>query len=382
MRRRLVSAGTAALCLFASAEVASYIAGRFLQSKWCMYAVPKPPRERVQVDYQDYLRRRDPELGWPLPDQLGGALYDRYGARPSPAFPDATPETSGIALYGDSFTQSANPDAEAWGNVLAQLAGRPVSNYGQGGYGTDQAYLRWKRNTADRAPIVLLGHVAEDILRNLTRERDLLTYEMWYAYKPRFVLDAAGGLELVPIPALTEEEHLRLLGAQGPQLPLEHESFFPGGPAGATRLSFPFTAALVRNFGDFRMRARWARRPIYAEFYEPGHPLRGLEITREIFKAFAAGAKARGQQPLALLFPNREDVAGFRRSGAWTYGPLATELRASGVDFLDFGPLLAAHVGEGPLEEVYDASGHFNAATDRFLAECVLERLKTFEIWR
>src|SRR6185369_11278719 len=111
----------------------------------------------------------------PLPEQMGSALFNTSSARPSPAFPDTTPETSQVALYGDSFTQSPNSDAETWGNVLATLSGRRVSNYGQGGYGTDQAFLRFRRNVRDKSPFVILAQVAEDIARNLPRHRDLFT---------------------------------------------------------------------------------------------------------------------------------------------------------------------------------------------------------------
>lgn len=369
----------ALFCLVVSAEAASYAGGRVLQKKWCMYGVPKPPASRIQTTYEDYLRRRDPELGWPLPEQYGSKLFDAYGARPSPAFPDTTPETSRISLYGDSFTQSASSDEDAWGNVLARLSGYRVSNYGQGGYGTDQAFLRYRRNVADRSTYVVLGHLSEDVLRNLTRYRDLLTYEMYYAYKPRFVLGADGALDLVPIPKLSTEEHERFIGAKGPALALEDESFAPGGPAGATLLRFPFTLALARNFGDFRMRARLARRPPWAEFYAPGHPLHGLEITAGICRAFATEAKSRGQTPIVLLLPNKEEVLRFRAKGETYYRPLADALASNGVDAIDFTPALAEFAEGKAMEEVYDGTQHFAAATDRRLAEFVLAKVRSLE---
>jgi hypothetical protein len=369
----------ALLCLLVSAEAASYVAGRVLQKKWCMYGVPKLPASRIQTTYEDYLRRRDPEVGWPLPEQYGSKLFDAYGARPSPAFPDTTPETSQVSLYGDSFTQSACSDEDAWGNVIARRSGLRVANYGQGGYGTDQAFLRYLRNVRDHAKVVVLGHLSEDILRNLTRDRDLLTYEMFYAYKPRFVLDAEGGLELVPIPNLSADEAERFLGAKGPAFELEHESFAPGGPTGATLLRFPFTLALARNFGDFRMRARLARRPSWAEFYASGHPLHGLEITAGICRAFVDEAKRRGQLPIVLLLPNKEELLHFRAKGETYYRPLADALASNGVDAIDFCPALAAFAEGKTMEEVYDGTQHFAPPTDRRLAEFVLEKIRSLD---
>jgi hypothetical protein len=226
---------------------------------------------------------------------------------------------------------------------------------------------------------VILGHLSEDILRNLTRDRDLVTYEMFYAYKPRFVLGADGGLEFVPIPKLTSEEHERFIGAKSPALALEHESFAPGGPAGATLLCFPFTVALARNFGDFRMRARLARRPPWAEFYAPGHPLHGLEITAGICRAFAAEAKRRGQRPIVLLLPNKEELQRFRAKGETYYRPLADALLSSSVECIDFTPTLSAFAEGKTMEEVYDGTQHFAAPTDRRLAEFVLEKIRSLD---
>ena len=86
-----------------------------------------------------------------------------------------------------------------------------------------------------------LGFHTDDVLRNLTRIRDLQNYESWYALKPRFVLNPQQELELVPIPDLTEEQYLRVTGIRGELLPLENENFQPGGPGGAVNLKFPYT---------------------------------------------------------------------------------------------------------------------------------------------
>jgi len=362
-------------------EGLSYAVGRYLQTKWCMYGVPRTPPSRIVASYADYLARRDPDVGWPFPDQFGSALFTATGARPSPAFPDTTPDTSVVSLYGSSFTQSSNSDAEAWGNVLAQIAGVRVANYGQGGYGTDQAYLRYKRTRADRSPIVILTQVSEDILRDLTRDRDLVLYETWWSFKPRFVLAADGSLQLVPLPQLSEEESQRLVGQRSPPLVLEHESFCPGGPAGVTVQCFPYTWSLFRGLGDFRLRAKLAHRPTYAEFYAPGHPLHGLEIAREICRAFAAEARARGQHPLVMLLPNREDVEHDRRTGEWYYAPLKKELEGADFDVLDFGDTLLEVARDRDLDSVYDASGHFTPAADHWLAEFVLAQLKRLPDW-
>ena len=98
-----------------------------------------------------YLSTRDPVTGWP-----GTAPSDRHdpsGSRPVPAFP--TPGEERVWLYGDSFVYANEvDDADAWGNQLSLKLNRRVANFGIPGYGTDQAYLRFKNTANDRAGVV------------------------------------------------------------------------------------------------------------------------------------------------------------------------------------------------------------------------------------
>ncbi len=306
---------------------------------------------------------------------MGGEGYDVTGARPSPAFPYTANGKSCVSLYGDSFTRSPQSPEDAWGDVLARLLDCRVANFGVGGYGTDQAYLRFQQNKQDGSEIVILSHTVEDILRNLTRDRDLLTYVRWYAFKPRFVYTDQQTLEYVPIPRLSSEEHNRLIGLKSPQLELERESFYPGGPAGAVRLRFPFTYSILRNLDDFRMRARFSGEPSYAQFYAKNHPLRGLEITREILKLFVIEAQGRGKRSLVMILPGKNDFMHYRKTRRWTYQSLVDELNREGISPLDFGPLLVGHIGSGDMDGFFDHTGHYNKKTDRLLAQFVYANL-------
>ena len=55
-----------------------------------------------------------------------------------------------IASYGDSFTQCHQvSDGETWQETLAAHIGEPIRNFGVGGYGVYQAYLRLRRTELD-----------------------------------------------------------------------------------------------------------------------------------------------------------------------------------------------------------------------------------------
>lgn len=373
--RVLVAVVSGALLL----EGGAWAAGRALQSKWVMYVDPSaPPAERLALDYEDYLRRRDPELGWPFPDELGGPSYDGDGSirLPSDAALAGPPL---VSLYGDSYVRALSnaPPAGSWPDLLARSLGRRVKNFGVSGHGTDQAYLRFRRNVADRAPIVVLGHMAEDMTRNLTRFRDLTgDGTQAFAFKPRFEAGDDGALRLLPIPSLSPADYRRLVALEGPPLGLEGESFLPGGPTGCVRLEPPYALAVARNLGHWRLRARLGRYPEYAPFYEPDHPLRGHQVTAGICRAFARDARADGRRPIVLLFPGPHDAAWAQRLGrAALFERLARDLALDGIEVLDFTPRLLAWLGGRDAWSAY-RNHHFVPEVEPLVAAAVLERLR------
>lgn len=359
-------------------EVASYLTANILQDKWAMYEPDGPIN--ATVTYDEYLEVRDPVLGWPRPYEYGGELYTEEGAIRVPANLELEGEAL-VTLYGDSFTKAHTPYVrreEAWPNLLALELGRPVDNFGVGGYGSDQALVRFlDHGDQHTTPIVIMGHMAENMVRNLTRIRELTVYGKGLAFKPRFDFDESGDLIRVPIPTLTKEEYLRVMGTIDPPLAMEYENFGPMGRAGAVIPEFPYSLSLIRNFGFWRFKARMAGLPMdYWVLYEPDHPFRGLDITEAILETFSNEATRRGQLPLVLLFPSESDALHLRETGVDLFGELEDRLRNSGVEVLNLNPLVAqyslVHEG-GPLYQAH----HFGPELSAQTAGWVYEKLDT-----
>jgi hypothetical protein len=86
-----------------------FLTGKLLQSRWAMWRPPSDPHGlRGRVSFADYLKGRDPVLGWPSLQQYGREL-DVNGALPNSRFKDAARYGSCISLYGDSFTGRIRP---------------------------------------------------------------------------------------------------------------------------------------------------------------------------------------------------------------------------------------------------------------------------------
>jgi len=349
-------------------EILSFSVGKILARQALIYDPPQ------MESYNNYLKTRDPILGWPNPTNFGQGEYDRSGSRIVPNFPDpALP--SCVALFGDSFTwgDEVTPE-QAYGNVLSRLMGCRVANYGVGGYGTDQAYLRYEKVINDNAPIVILGHFSENIIRNINQERGFITNQA-VGLKPRFTLEA-NELKLVPIPAMTEAEHLSL-GSRAQEL-LPYDYFAPGGPSGIHNLKFPFTLSVLSAFQHYRIKARIKGVPSYAQFYDPEHPSHALHVTESIIKAFVSEAQRRNQKPMVLLIPDEKDLLWLRDHGTLPYAELANHLKNAGIIVPEIAETFSKELGGRDPCQLYTrcGGGHFNSGGYQRMAEIVFAKLK------
>lgn len=346
-------------------ELISFFARKILADKGLLYYP-----EKIE-SYTSYLKNRDPVLGWPSRADFGHGEFDRSGSRLVPNFPDPA-VLSCVALFGDSFTwgQEVSPE-HAYGNVLSGLMGCRVANYGVPGYGTDQSYLRYERVIKDNAPIVILGHYSDNIIRNINQNRGFLTNQP-IGLKPRFILEA-NKLKLIPLPILTEVENFNLRSRAKELLPYDY--FVPGGESGLHTLKFPFTLSALGAFQHYRLQAKIMGKVTYAQFYNPAHSSEALQVSEAIIKSFVNEAKRRNQKPMVLLIPDVKEIRMLRDSGTLPYAELAVRLRSAGVIVIDVAEELNKYIGNRDPSIVY-GPGHLNADGYRQLAEIVFVKMK------
>jgi hypothetical protein len=292
-----------------------------------------------------------------------------------------------VSLYGDSFTFGAEVAPEAaWGNVLTTLLGCRVDNYGVIGYGTDQAYLyfqRQHRNAADTAPVVMLLHLSENIVRNITQDLGLV-YGQGLMLKPRYVLDADGQLQLIDMPHLAPEAYQAYVQNMGAVLRAEY--LLPDhSPLSMRRLFFPYVVSVpyiltYKRIYQSLLFYAFAVPPWFAELYSPMHPSQALPLTREILRSFARAAKNYGKVPVLCIVPTARDLVYFQRTGKWSYDPLVNALSTDASLLVNLGPLLLAKIADGDLCRYFctnkaTRSGHYTEQGNMVLAEVVQEFL-------
>jgi lysophospholipase L1-like esterase len=356
------------LFFYALLEGGSYLTCLFLVKKGILYD-PKT----ITESYDIYISRLSPQLGWPSATSFGKYDFDQSGSRIIPAFPDPDKFDSCISIYGDSFIWGADVDNDnAWGNIFSKKVNCRVANYGIGGYGTDQSYLRFKYNKQDHSKIVIIGFSSDDIRRNVNQLRNLFVPSEQFGIKPRFIMTEENCLKLVPIPDLTKEDYQSLI--KNPERYLPHDYFVSEGLSGRLNLEFPYSVRILKLSRLLLFRII-SGNPGYEEFYQPDHESKALQVTTAIIENFYHEAKAKGKYPLVLLIPILPDIIKFKKTKIWVYQTLMDNLVKSNIEFLNVGQGIISSLNKRDPQSIYTQGGHFNKEGSELMANYVFEYL-------
>lgn len=324
-------------------------------------------------------------LGWRYlpgfrhPD-LPGEVVNSAGLRADHEYDPMPPDgVLRVAAFGDSFVWGVgSPLSETWPYFLEQSnSAVEVLNYGVGGYGTDQALLRYRREGTRLSPdVVLIGFAPVNLGRNVNRYRRFLSTREWIWVKPRFLLRDDGDLELLPSPISEVEqwEHyrdhpsdVRALGEHdGWYDRLIYENFLYDYSA-AVRLT-------VNTWLRLGNRYLFPDRLVSAGVFNRSSS--AFRLTVSLLEEFAANVRSDGPTPAILLLPDRRSVRLALEGGEPVYDPLVEALEGVEVwdpldAFVDFG------TGGGDIEELFVPDGHYSGEGNRRLAAWLDERLIT-----
>ena len=124
-----------------------------------------------------------------------------------------------ILIFGDSFTHGDDvPFQNTWGHYLENdlkehNINAEILNFGVGGYGMDQAFLRWKKEGRSYKPsIVIFGLQLENMKRNINLIRQIYNFSTGIPFaKPRFLLKN-GNLLLINVPTPDPQRVVDIMG--------------------------------------------------------------------------------------------------------------------------------------------------------------------------
>jgi len=316
----------------------------------------------------------DADLGWaPEPgSSRGGCSYDRFGARMGFEPLADRPPAGGrrLVVLGGSFTHCDEvADQEAWPALLDQeLESIEVANLGFGAYGIDQALLRFRRDGATLEPDeVWLGLMPQALPRVLTVYRPALRHhELSVSFKPRFVLSGRDELVLVPNPARSVADCVRLLTDQS--------VFFEAlAPVDHWVARFPSAyRPLGTHWSHYLATARLFLTRIEGRGRDPGPWLADRDgelfrLSRAIVRTLSAECRAGGARFRVVLLPDGKSLAFRRKTGGAYWQELLDQLARDGLEIVDLTGMFL----EQDLDReagAFRPGGHYSARTNRLVA--------------
>jgi hypothetical protein len=365
------------LIVFAVFELSSYMTGRFYiipRRKFIFYLTPDS-KDISKANFEDYMKMRHPILGWPSPSAFGGERFDGSGSRWIPSFPDTN--TQVVSLYGDSYTYGADVGhRDAWSNVLSKMIGARVANFGVGGYGTDQAYLRFKFNIDDHAETVILTIFPDNLKRNVNQQRYFLSPHSGsvFGLKPRFI-PADDSVRSVSLPEMNHSEFVASF--DNPRGFFDHEFFIPNTSDGPIVWSFPYSASILKAISFPQVRYLLAGKPGWYGFLDENHPSGTLVVTALIIREFVSLAERRNKRAIVVTLPSHTSYDFYKRSGELAMQPLLDRLKEVNVVAYDLTDGIHRYLAKRDYSEL-KVSGlpihqHFNAEGNRLIAELVYQ---------
>jgi hypothetical protein len=321
----------------------------------------------------------DQELGWPSAEAATSGTRDASGAKVNKDF--ANTDEPCLSAYGDSFVWGDDvPLQDGWIEQMSRRLKCRVANYGVSGYGTDQALLRFRRTGNDRAPVVILGIFADNIVRNVNQYRAFIGFGLEpFWVKGRFRLDSNRNLQWTSRPKIDARAFLEL--HKDPQAFLPNEYLLPDTRDGPVTVRFPYTLTLARFALAPRVWNRLRGQTPWADFYSPDHPSGAALLTIAIAKAFIQEAERRGARTFIVMMPSAGSFRSWDRFGAADYAPFVKAMNADGLDVFDpFPALLSALAGQNYCSlyaQETSCQGHFGLVGSALLAEVVASELRS-----
>ena len=353
-----------AVCELMCAAVFTICKARFSFHEPAEYIVSQEQLAQVAPEYSS-------ALGWQ-------PLYKTtFGERPG----SANSQQALITTFGDSYTHGDEvQDSETWQTYLEPLVGGAVLNFGVGGYGTDQALLRYRElGTRGEAKTVILGVMLENINRIVNCYRPFYFTKTGIPLtKPRFEL-IDGTLSLIPNAIQSSDELKRLLSLKVmPELGAKdywyEHSIYPEFGFPFLRLMFSRTIwleaiAAVRG----RNRSDVDARPTVDLWQDE----RSRKLMLAIFDEFVADAQRLGQTPIVLLFPRKSDLEMcFNGKSEKGEQVIVDYARRQGLKLFDGIEHLCGLSNQANYQELYAAQGHLSSKGNREIAKGLSEFLK------
>ncbi len=275
-----------------------------------------------------------------------------------------------VAAFGNSFVycnEVANKDS--WSALIEAIFPHiEVLNYGVGGYGTDQAYLRFMIEGSKLSPqIVIIGFAPVNLRRVVNVYRRFISDREIPLVKPRFTISESR-LELIANPLLQIKDYEKYINHSKRIIELGENDLW-------------YEPVIYENpFYDYSSTARllstlWVR--VYNRYLDPDRLLvndifntssTAFKIQTAIFEKFVDEIKVSQMIPLIVIFPDKDTIIHGWQGRKKIYVPLVNFFRAKNLDFVDLIDAFLAHDVTNDIEQWFMSGGHYSPKGNMIVA--------------
>jgi len=326
---------------------------------------------RGESDYTEF----SPTLGWTIKKNGRSGLYqaNSAGIRGDKEYELHRPgDVLRIATFGDSFTHGdAVANAETW-QARIENADRKVEvmNFGVGGYGLDQAYLRYDLEGRRYNPqIVVIGFMTEDIARNVNSYRPFYYPDTGLPLaKPRYCLSGER-LSLLPNPMQSVDQYARLLSRPREELSAMGRNDYyykwrytssPFDWSPTIRIATIVVHELRLQLGDGDKALRLDG--LYAENSE------AYRLTQLLFGVFYDEVRSQGSMPIIVVFPSEEDVRRYQQKLQKRYATVLSYFDLKGYRYIDMMDAFKGAIAQHKGQDLFVAD-HYSPYANALVAE-------------
>jgi hypothetical protein len=285
-----------------------------------------------------------------------------------------------IAAFGDSFVYGSEVDnANAWPALMeAQHPDMQVLNYGVGGYGVDQAYLRYLLEGTDLSPhVVLIGFSPDDINRTVNVYRRFLADLDSALIKPRYILTPDGGLSLLEMPARLQDYQGMLNEPSSVRRFAQHDYWYAQCMYENPLYDWLATVRLGCTLAAWTYRRHLhPDRPIDGQFYNVNST--AFKIQAALFRQFSESVRQSGALPLVLMLPDQRSIERVRQGELTIYEPLLAYMRAHSIDYVDAAEAFREAEPDSPrgTKGWFAPQGHYSPGGNQLVAAWLAKTIR------
>ena len=283
--------------------------------------------DRYRKEIASAITIYDSDLGWkPNPGMAG---FNREGFNSTELAPSMThPGVLRVEVFGASYNRGWWKDMET--QLEADGVKAEVLDFGVGGYGIDQSYLRWKKQGAGYQPdIVVLACCLGTIYDNTNIFRLLRLPQSGIPFaKPRFIVSGSG-LELVSGSLPPPEELAGVMSGLEQWPLLRYEPFYRPADYVYSPLRHLAIYSLIESklacLGDDTLRYVSNERSVPPRYFTPDRE--AVNLSLELVKAFRKDVENHHTRFFMVNLPSAADLAWYRSTGSFPYAGLYASMQ-------------------------------------------------------